>query len=861
MKKRFLFVISCLFLGFFNLTGQVQFVSGIVSDKYNNSRVNNENIAEIGIDFKNFKEFHLFKAQVSPITVIGNRKWEMLTEKAENGVVRLKIDKGEPTHFHTSSLLKSQDNIWFITEPGDNVTITSDGSKLFFSGKGSEKYRLKYQIDSLIKSIVPPVKRNRNKKMSLEDYFEATAYIDKQLELVSPFIETYKDKVSTYAFNYIKAGFLDKIISQHSNKFNLLIVYAKPAQLSNSDLCAIYDSVYYPATNELFKWVSKRIYGTIRPINMKVWRQYSFNSSESPLNSEVKRHLLYYQEGYKIYNEGKLRQDFQLDFIYKEIIISLGMIRETEKILKDYYNEPGYPEYKAVMKEYEVKARQYANGKNAPDFVLKDAKDRIFEKQNLQGKVAILDFWFTGCVGCVQMTPAMKKVEDVFRNDTNVVFVNISVDTDKKKWLKSIGQKKYTTGNGVNLYTNGEGVDHDIITKYGIRSYPSLQVIDPFGRVVRVYPWPDPRKDDGKALAEVIRKHLLTIKDGPYVFNNNDSCTIYSINAGALSETKVARSDNSQLRIQTDSDKTFMTALKKELSIEPSEYSMPDRLFVLSDIEGNFDALRKLLQGNKVVDEKLDWTFGKGHLVIVGDLFDRGNQVTECLWLVYSLEEKAKKYGGHVHLILGNHEIMNLDGNDKYVELKYKDNFKLMGKDLQQVYGENSELGKWLRTKNVMEKIGDILFVHGGISDEVNRLNLSISQVNNITRAYYGKGEQARNSSDSVLNYLYSYASPFWDRHFYLGEDKHMRFSINGQVYLQSKPTVEKVDDYLKSFRVNRIITGHTIKSDTINLHYGDKIINVDTKHADGKSEALLIEGSSYYRVNQNGEKIRMSSF
>ena len=83
-------------------------------------------------------------------------------------------------------------------------------------------------------------------------------------------------------------------------------------------------------------------------------------------------------------------------------------------------------------------------------------------------------------------------------------------------------------------------------------------------------------------------------------------------------------------------------------------------MFVLSDIEGEFAAFKSLMQGNGIMDQNYKWTFGDGHLVICGDLFDRGNRVTEYLWLLYKLEDEAKAQGGYVHVILGNHDIMNL---------------------------------------------------------------------------------------------------------------------------------------------------------------------------------------------------------
>ncbi len=106
-------------------------------------------------------------------------------------------------------------------------------------------------------------------------------------------------------------------------------------------------------------------------------------------------------------------------------------------------------------------------------------------------------------------------------------------------------------------------------------------------------------------------------------------------------------------------DRYFSLRLKQHLNNEPSEYERPSKIFVVSDIEGNFQSFCKLLMKNRVIDKYLNWRFDDGHLVIVGDCFDRGDQVIECLWLIYMLEEMALNDGGKVHFILGNHEIMN----------------------------------------------------------------------------------------------------------------------------------------------------------------------------------------------------------
>jgi hypothetical protein len=231
-------------------------------------------------------------------------------------------------------------------------------------------------------------------------------------------------------------------------------------------------------------------------------------------------------------------------------------------------------------------------------------------------------------------------------------------------------------------------------------------------------------------------------------------------------------------------------------------------------------------------------------------MFDRGMQVTECLWLMYALEEKAKVAGGYVHFVLGNHEIMNMQGNHYYTTNKYKTNAALMGKTLTELYGENSELGRWLRTKNIIEKIGDLLFVHGGISPEMNRSPLGIEEINALARPYYGNKIDSANK-DLLTIYDSRYGeryriSPFWSRGYY-----NVRTTKG-----VGKISNEQLDTTLNKFNVHRIITGHTVVADTISVHYEGRVINTDTKHAKGLSEALLIEGNRYYRVNDTGDKV-----
>lgn len=281
-------------------------------------------------------------------------------------------------------------------------------------------------------------------------------------------------------------------------------------------------------------------------------------------------------------------------------------------------------------------------------------------------------------------------------------------------------------------------------------------------------------------------------------------------------------------------DQYFAFRLKQGIRNEPSEFPRSKRIFVVSDIEGNFLTFCRLLKKGKVIDKYLHWTFEDNRLIILGDCFDRGDQVAECLWLIYSLEEKAREAGGYVHFILGNHEIMNMNGDWRYVHPKYAETTRSQASHTA-LYNGNHELWSWLRTKNIMEKVGNTLFVHGGISDSLLALRLPIDEINNRVRPYYTRANEA--FSDPLLAIVFnSEQSPFWYRGYY-----------------QPGMNEELLNATLKQFKVKRIITGHTI-TEKISTFYNGKLINTDTDHTGSNSEALLIVKHRYYRVPVKGK-------
>lgn len=271
---------------------------------------------------------------------------------------------------------------------------------------------------------------------------------------------------------------------------------------------------------------------------------------------------------------------------------------------------------------------------------------------------------------------------------------------------------------------------------------------------------------------------------------------------------------------------------------DPSwKFAATPRVFAISDIEGNADALVSLLIAGGVVDSQLEWKFGDGRVVFVGDLFDRGLHVTECLWLLYELEARARRAGGAVHFVLGNHEVMNLTGDFRYVRNKYRENAKLLGSDLAELYSWRTVLGRWLRTRPALLRIGDELFVHGGVSRKVADAKLQPEELNRTLREALRGNEWPARPSDALELVVGSPDGVLWFRG-YLKE-----------------PLVEPADvvHALAAFGVERVIVGHSVVPE-IGFRFDRRVLAIDVFHAGGSSEAALAIDGVWRRLTKDGK-------
>jgi metallophosphoesterase len=333
--------------------------------------------------------------------------------------------------------------------------------------------------------------------------------------------------------------------------------------------------------------------------------------------------------------------------------------------------------------------------------------------------------------------------------------------------------------------------------------------------------------------------------DGPYIFYEGNKATVYDITmekgiAKVRKQTFDKGVAGKSFSSQVDASDAIHFKIKDQITNASAEYPMPEKLIAISDIEGEFAAFKEFLINNGVMDKHYKWTFGKGHLVTVGDFFDRGLLVTQTLWLIYHLENEAEKAGGKVHFVIGNHDIMNMNEDFRYTRKKYFEDAILMGVPYLDFYKPNTELGRWLGSKNIIEKIGDYVFLHAGISKQVSDLGLSVQQMDDAMRPYYFREKEARKmiKDNPVIETLYHYGtSLYWHR---------------GQGTV--KETAADTQAYLAKLGAKKMVIGHSLH-DGVTYLLDKTVIDLDVEHADGITEGLLIEGGKEYVVDKAGKR------
>jgi hypothetical protein len=331
------------------------------------------------------------------------------------------------------------------------------------------------------------------------------------------------------------------------------------------------------------------------------------------------------------------------------------------------------------------------------------------------------------------------------------------------------------------------------------------------------------------------------------------------------------------------------------------------RVVAFADVHGAYSELVGLLQATGLIDTELHWAGGSTHAVSLGDLLDRGPDVRRVLDLIMRLQDEARAAGGSVHVVLGNHELMNLIGDWRYVSAADYASFAIDetaderavgyaafadkskgGVDTatraefdrsyppgyfarRRAFAAGGHYGAWLLTLPAVLVINDTAYVHGGLSSIVAEFGLEINgKVQTDLRRYLAlrqrlategvlpaadwqhDGLVARDARKTAGPAL----APLIDEFIAIGNAPELSaigpLWYRGDVYC--KPLLESgvVSAGLKRLGAERAVVGHTPTGDR-HVHglYDGKIMMLDTgmlgAYFNGRPSALVSEGDRIY--------------
>ena len=287
--------------------------------------------------------------------------------------------------------------------------------------------------------------------------------------------------------------------------------------------------------------------------------------------------------------------------------------------------------------------------------------------------------------------------------------------------------------------------------------------------------------------------------------------------------------------------------------IDEYQWEGVERIVAVGDLHGDYDNYLATLRAAGIVDRKGKWAGGAAHLVQTGDIPDRGPDTLKIIEHITRLDKQARRKGGRVHSLIGNHEAMNVYGDLRYVsegeyaafatrgsealrdryfelylariEAQDPERYAALPADFRDKWNMEHPLGwlehrqawdpawnpdgqyaKWVLNSKVAIRINETLFLHGGIS-----------------------GFYCQNSLDSLTENVRSHLENFEPGNAGILEDDFGPLWYRGLSGVEPLATPETVDAILAQHGIKHIAVGHTPTSGVIWPRYDAKVIMIDT--------------------------------
>jgi thiol-disulfide isomerase/thioredoxin len=364
--------------------------------------------------------------------------------------------------------------IWPV-QMGDSIIIDIGNKTSRFSGKGAVRFRYYQWLDSMyndwsqrvdsVSEALPP--GMRREYAYPQSQLNGIVNWQRKISKARNELERIRHELSGQDYAMLQAELIGKA---QDKMLYAMAFYCKnfPASFPEKDkdsLTALIKASYF--------WQRSQY--------MKDSARYSITSIQycSWLLEEVRRAQELYQQSplsritstYK--DELKNRLTAALLFQKTKNMDDVDYAAFTAAISNPYYRNMASSFLSRIKK-----------GASAFPFALRNTKGKMVQLEDFRGKLLVMDFWFTGCSGCVAIAPVLEQIAASFTANDPIRFVSVSLDTDRQKWLESIRGGKYATKGFTHVYTNGLGYDYPMISYYSLHAMPSLVIIDADGRFI-----------------------------------------------------------------------------------------------------------------------------------------------------------------------------------------------------------------------------------------------------------------------------------------------------------------------------------------------------------------------------------------
>jgi len=315
----------------------------------------------------------------------------------------------------------------------------------------------------------------------------------------------------------------------------------------------------------------------------------------------------------------------------------------------------------------------------------------------------------------------------------------------------------------------------------------------------------------------------------------------------------------------------LVSAIMLAASPLPAQSTAPARIVAVGDLHGDYGVWIDIARAAGLIDARNRWAGGQATLVQAGDITDRGPDSLKIIRHLQKLQDEAASAGGRVIVLLGNHEAMNVTGDLRYVdpgefaafadrqskarrEAVFQANIKAITEayrardpslspdqvhdawiaatplgmvEHQAAWGPNGELGKWAASLPAIVKLGDSLFVHGGLSAPYTAMG-GLDEINRRVSAAVRAGETG---PTSIIN---DPLGPLWYRGLITrGQSFEAEVAANataaGKPPAIRPPIAQELDLVLTAFAAKRIVVGHTPSLKGIDISHGGKLVRIDT--------------------------------